>query len=304
MILHKRINSAILALVIANVIWGAAAPIYKYVMANGTLDPMTLAFTRFFIASLLLLPFVAKDLKIQKRDLLYIFLIGFTIAIHIGLLNIALVYTSSINAPIIGSAAPLFLVPISFLVLKEAFSIRKIIGCIIGFIGVLLILLLPVIEHGFDKSLGGNLLLVASTFTAVAHTVLTKEVIERYKPMVLVWWSFLIASIVFAPFMFANNPPFLEKGFLAVDMFGIVYSAVFASVICYILYYFALKRLDASDVGMFTYLDPVVTVFVAIPLLGEIPNLEYFIGTFLVFLGIYVAEQRIHYHPINLIKKP
>lgn len=295
-------NRPILALIIANFIWGAAAPIYKYVMAEGTLDPMTLAFSRFSLATLILLPFVIKQLKIQKKDFVYVFFIGLTLSIHIGLLNIALVYTSSINAPIIGTAAPLFLIPLSFFLLKEPFKIRKVVGCIIGFIGVLVILLLPLIAKGLDGTIGGNLLLIASTFGAVAHTILTKEVIGRYKPIVLVWWTFFLSTIFFTPFMLLSHPPVLEKGFLAIDIFGIVYAGVFASVVCYLLYYYAVKNLEVSDVAMFAYLDPVVTVLVAVPLLGEIPTIEYLLGAFLVFLGIYVAERRIHYHPLHLLK--
>lgn len=295
----KKINPAILALIVANIIWGAAAPIYKYVMSQGTLDPMTLAFSRFFLASIILFPFVIKDLKIQRRDIIFIFFIGFTLTIHIGLLNIGLVYTSSINAPIIGTAAPLFLVPISFLLLKEHFSLKKVIGCIVGFIGVLVILLLPIIEKGLDGSIGGNLLLVASTFGAIAHIVLTKEVIGRYKPMALVWWTFLLSTLFFTPFMFLTHSPILEKGFLSVDLFGIIYAGIFASIICYALFYYALKKLEASDVSMFTYLDPVVTILIAIPLLGEIPTVEYIFGALLVFAGIYIAERRLPYHPFH-----
>ncbi len=48
--------SPILALIITNIIWGAASPIFKFALQN--IPPFTLAFIRFFFAGLLFLPFV------------------------------------------------------------------------------------------------------------------------------------------------------------------------------------------------------------------------------------------------------
>jgi drug/metabolite transporter (DMT)-like permease len=80
-------------------------------------------------------------------------------------------------------------------------------------------------------------------------------------------------------------------------MFGIV----FASLLAYFLQTFALKILTASNVSIFTYIDPVVTLLVAAPLLGERPTPAFVIGSLFVIIGIFKAEGRLHWHPIHLV---
>src|SRR3989344_9043080 len=107
---------AIFALIIANIIWGAASPIFKWSLQD--IQPFTLAFLRFFIGALLLLPFTLHNLHIQKRDWVKLSLLSLSgITINISFFFIAIQMTSSINAPIIASAAPVFIIVGSFLFL-------------------------------------------------------------------------------------------------------------------------------------------------------------------------------------------
>lgn len=297
-------QKAIIALIVANIIWGAAAPIYKWSFSN--IEPFTLGFLRFFLAAVILFPFVRKNLHIERRDYRKLLLLSFALFLHISLLLIALKSTSSINVPIIGSAAPIFLIFSGILFLKEKTPLKKVLGGITGLLGVLIIVLIPALKNGLDGSLIGNVILIVSTVFSVINTILTKEIIVRYKPLTLVFWTFIIASFCFFPFFLYEG---YSTGFLShlgmQGIIGIVYATIFSSVICYVLYYFATKYLLVADVGVFTYLDPIVTIMIAIPLLGEIPTVEYILGSFLVFIGIYIAENRIHYHyhPLQLWKK-
>lgn len=66
----------------------------------------------------------------------------------------------------------------------------------------------------------------------------------------------------------------------------------------------ALRALDQlRRTGIFLYIDPLATVLVAMPLLGEFPGPLYILGAILVFMGIYIAEGRIHWHPIHLLRR-
>jgi drug/metabolite transporter (DMT)-like permease len=80
---------------------------------------------------------------------------------------------------------------------------------------------------------------------------------------------------------------------------GIVFGVIFSSAIAYTLYNYGISKLDAQEVGIFSYIDPVIAVLLAIPLLQEFPTFYFYAGTFLVFLGIVIAEGRIHWHPLH-----
>ena len=109
---------AIIALIIANIIWGASSPIFKWSLEN--VQPFTLAFLRFFIASLILWPFALPHITLKIKDIPKIILLAaIGITIHISLFFLGLKLTSSINVPIIGASAPIFLMIVAFLYLHE-----------------------------------------------------------------------------------------------------------------------------------------------------------------------------------------
>ncbi|MGH7245912.1 MAG: EamA family transporter, partial [Candidatus Levyibacteriota bacterium] len=80
---------------------------------------------------------------------------------------------------------------------------------------------------------------------------------------------------------------------------GIVFGVFFSSLLAYYLYFWGLKHFLASETGIFSYVDPVVGVLIAIPLVHEYPNPIFLVGSFLIFFGIFLSENRIHYHPVH-----
>jgi len=302
-ILNNKTHAAIAAVILANIIWGATPPIFKWSLED--ISIFTLAFGRFFLASLIFLPFVIKrDLRIEKKYWPKVFSLAFFgIFLHITFFFLGLDITTSINAPIVASAGPIFLIILSGIFLKERTSAKKIAGVSIALLGVLLIVLLPVIGESYDQSLVGNLFFVISMFGAVFQTLILKTLEKVFEPLVLVFWSFVIAAALFFPLFLYDIftvQPLTEIGSQGIA--GIIFGGIAASAIAYSCYYFATKYLQASDLGLFTYIDPIITIMIAIPLLGEIPTPTYLIGAILVFLGIYIAEARIHYHHFHLFR--
>jgi len=292
----KNIHRAIIALIVANIIWGAASPIFKWSLQN--IEPFTLAFIRFAIASIILLPFVIKNLKIEKKDILIIFGLSIVgIGVHIPLFLLGLKYTQSINAPIIGSSAPIFIILISIPIFREKLKIKKLLGALLGLFGVSFLFLKPIFQNGIDANALGNILLIAATFAGIAYIVLAKEIMEKYKVITVLFYTFLIGTLTLAPlFLYENS----KNNFLATlnyqGIIGIVFGALLSSALAYYLFYWALKKLSASDVSLFTYIDPIIAILIAIPLLQEIPSFTYLVGTIFVFLGIYIAEGHLPYH--------
>src|SRR5258708_32548408 len=96
----SKTQKAILALILANLIWGAAPPLFKWSLEN--IQPFTLAFLRFFLGALIILPFCYKNLKIAKKNWLSFFLLAFIgVTINISFFFLSLQKTESINVPII-----------------------------------------------------------------------------------------------------------------------------------------------------------------------------------------------------------
>lgn len=291
-------HSAIVALILASVIWGAASPIFKWSLE--TTGPFTLAFLRFALSTILLLPFVYHSLKIAREDIVeFLIMAFFGITLNIGMFFLGLEYTRSINAPLIGSSAPLFVVLISIFFLHQRVQVKTIAGSVVGLLGVLLIILQPILESGVDGSLVGNLLLMGAMFTGIIHLLVAHTIRKKYSAITITFYSFLFGSLTFLPLM---GNEIVKDGFPALSgpfLIGVAYGAILASALAHYLYYAAMRYLQSSEVSLFAYIPPVIAILVAIPLLGESINALYVLGGILVFLGLYIAEAHIHYHPFH-----
>ncbi len=296
-------NKAILFLIIANIIWGAASPIFKWSLQN--IPPWTLAFLRFSLATLIIFPFTYNRLSIHRKDLLKVIVIGiFGVGINIPFFFFGLRLAPAINAPIIASSGPILLLIISMLFLGEKPKIKVTIGTLVSLGGVLIIMLQPLFKDGFDLAVLGNLYFLVAALGAVIHVIVSKKLKYNYAAETLTFWSFAIGSLIFLPFFIKefNSYNFLNtlnfQGFI-----GIVYGVIFSSTLAYLLYMKGIQKIKTMEIGIFSYIDPVMAVVVAWFLLGETVNLTFIIGSVMVLSGIFLAEGRFHYHPIHLFFK-
>jgi len=295
----------ILALIITNIIWGGAPPIFKFALQN--IPPFTLAFIRFFFAGLIFLPLALKKFqKISPRQWLEIFLVGFFgVFINITFFFLGLKKTESINVPIIASSGPVFIYFFSILFLKERPNFKVFFGMLIALVGVLIIILLPIFLNKEKIYLGeieGNLFIVLATLGLVFQTLIGKDLLKKVNPYFVTAFSFILSGVLF---LFFVPQELVNWSFSKLDLagwIGIVYGVFFASAAAYFLYYYGLSKVNAQEVGIFTYINPIVAVVIAFPLLNELPSIYYIIGSILVFGGIYLAEGRIHWYPIHKLK--
>jgi drug/metabolite transporter (DMT)-like permease len=294
------VQKAFASIIIANLIWGAAAVIFKISLAN--IPPFTLAFWRFFLGAIVLLLWLRKDagLPTKNQHDLYL-LIGYAftgITMNIIFFFLGLQRTLSINSPIIASSQPIMIYLLALLFLKEKFYVKKISGMILGTIGIVLIVIEPLFLSAKDGDLLGNLFLVIATFAAVIQTIIGKKILSRVNPLAFTMWAFIIGAASFLPlaiYEFGTIPRLYQsldmRGFM-----GIFYGSVFSSAAAYGLYAWGLAKINASDVSMFSYMDPVIGTVLGALILKE-PVTSYFLGgSILIFGGILLAEGRLQYH--------
>jgi len=290
-------RKAIIALIVANIIWGFASPIFKWSL-TGTLPLFTLAFLRFFIGAFCMVVFllVTKQLQMPRmkiRDWWLLILYTFTaITINIIFFFLGLEKTLSINAPVIASAQPIIIFFIAPFLLGEIISKRKAFGMGIGTIGILAIVLEPLILQGPDGTIIGNVFLMIATFGAVIGTLIGRVLFPRHNVLNLTLWAFIIGALSFLPFALYQHIDF--RGYV-----GIIYGAVFCTAIAYTCFCWGLSKIQASEVSMFTYVDPIAGTILSYFMLHEPITIPFILGAVLIFGGIYIAEGRIHYHPLH-----
>lgn len=295
----------VLALIITNIIWGAAAPIFKFALYN--IPAFILAFVRFFFAGIIFLPFAFKHWQnLSGKQWFKIFLVGFFgITINISFFFLGIQKTESINAPIIGSSGPVFLYFLSIILLKEKPRLKVFSGMMVALFGVLIIILSPIFvdNQGFIVGeIEGNLFLLIATLGAVFQTLVGKNLLEKVNPYLVSAASFLLGGLTFLPFALVEWSRWRLSSLNYQGWLGVVFGVFLCSALAYFCYYYGISRIPAQEVGVFSYIDPVVAIFFAFLLLGERPNFYFLVGSLLVFGGIFLAEGRIHWHPIHRLK--
>jgi drug/metabolite transporter (DMT)-like permease len=291
-----------LAIILANLIMGVTPAIMKVGLTE--IPPFILAFIRFAGASLIMAPFVLRSWKpLSKRDWSLLVLAGlFGIGFHISLFFIALQKTESIIAPLISSSGPVIIYMIALVFLKERFSRRKFTGMMIALFGVVTVVAAPLILNGtviHHEQAVGNILFFIATICGVLYSLFIKELKEKVNVIQVSVIVMVVGSLFFIPFVLKEIPTWTIEAVTLKGWFAVLFGIFFVSIGAYTLINYALLKIDASDVAIFAYLDPVIAIMIAWPLLGEVPDVFYLVGCVLVFGGIYLAEGRLHWHPFH-----
>ncbi len=292
-----------LALVTTHLIWGA-----NFVIAKITLNEfpvMSLAFARFFLAIILLLPFLLTlDKKQRSIKLKHLFLI-FSVGLLMVTFNIALFYegllrTEAITASVLTLIIPILSVLGSWLFLKEKIYSVNFLGILIGFLGTLIILGLPILFVGSLKTntLIGNLLIVLSSVSFVAGSILSKRIIHIYHPLIVPASLFLTGAATFfipALLEYLKDPTWISHVSI-LGILGLIYISVFSSVVAYFLLSWGLSKIEVVQANLFSYMEPAVASTFAVLLLGERISYSFILGTCLVVLGVYWGTLGKNYH--------
>src|SRR5258706_15610423 len=239
----SKVKLAILALIIANIIWGASAPIFKWSLQS--IHPFTLAFLRFALPALFVVLIRPKSIKIKSKDFLAFLMAGILgVSINIGGFFLGLERTESINSPIISSRGPIFLILAAIIFLKEKPTKKMLLGNLIGLTGALLIIIEPLLRNRPKASFVGNLLILIATFGSIAGTIFIKKLAKKYDALTITFWTFTIGAITFAPLFVQEIGTYgIINQLQTPGLLGALYGIIFSSFIAYTLSYWALKYL-------------------------------------------------------------
>ena len=290
---------AYLALLASAVFWGVASPIIKKSFETTT-PLLFLAYRFLFVIILATIPFLLyqkKQGKIKKP--LKLLSIGFvSFPLNLLLLFYGIQRTSAMEAALLAALNPVFFNLGGFLFLKEKIAKREQLGLLTSVLGTLMIIIEPLFNidvFNGEKHLLGNLLVVIGGIVGVAGLIWAKEENKNYNHRQISYFSFLSAFITFTLLAVIFEPSF-TGGFLAIfskpAIWGILYMAVFGSVIAYSCLIYGQSLIEVSEASLFTYLQPLFAIPLAVLWLNEKITLAFFMGAFLILLGVFLTEYK------------
>ncbi|NJX15358.1 DMT family transporter [Tamlana crocina] len=259
----KNTTKAHLALLGANIIYGANYIIAKGVMPN-KIGPTAFVFIR--LAGCVLLFWTLKLLfikeKVEKKDFLMLALCGlFGGAANQMLFFHGINLTSPIDASIITTATPVIVLIFSYFILKERITKNKVIGISMAGAGAIFLILYGNKTDG-TSSLLGNFFVLLNASSYGLYLVLARTLMKKYHAITVVSWIFLFGFMYVLPFGLND---FLNTNFEAFTIntyLTIGYVVLFTTFFAYLFNIFALKHLPPSITSSYTYLQPVVSFLI------------------------------------------
>ncbi len=196
----------------------------------------------------------------------------------------ALTMTTATAAQTLQTMGPATTLLIAILLGREGSSPGKWVGIGLAASGALYLV-------GVDLASGsgaGNLLALLNVLSFSLYLVIARDLVRRYDPLTVSTWIFVFGAVQIAPW---GAPALLARdGALSgATWAALAWIVVFPTVLAYYLNVWALKRVEASVVSVYIYLQPVVTALLAGPVLGERLSPRLLPAGALIFAGVAVT---------------
>jgi len=270
-------------------IWGAMYVVVKVVVE--VVPPLELVWMRYLIAVIalgIIGIMMRQSWKIAKKDWLILFLVGLignTISIVTQEMG-TMLSTAQMGA-IITATTPAFMGVFARLILKESITLKKCLSIALATIGVGIIVGNGKID--VTQQLGGLYLLLAA-LTWALMSVFVKKVPSHYSQIVVTTYTSMIAVMLLTPFVLPRLKNLDLVGILQPTISGgLLYLGIISTAGGFLLWNKGLQLMNASSGGLFFFFQPIVGTFLGWLLLGETIGLSFWIGSLLIFSGVFIV---------------
>lgn len=284
-----------LSALIATIIWSG-----NFIVARDLIDtvpPVTLAFWRWTIATVILFPFAIKpllaDWQVIKEHRLYI---AITSLLGVSLFN-TLIYiashtTSVMSLSLIAISFPIFVIILSRIFYSEAITANKYVGVLLVLVGIITLVTkgnLTILKN-IDLVVG-DLWMLLGAITFAVYSLLVKKKPQQLSSRSFQLITFLIGVLFLAPFYLweENHSNFEIHSISSNTLYAILYIGLFASLVSYFLWGKAVATIGPTKSSMIYCTLPIFSGISAYIFLGEVLENIHIISMLLILVGVLTA---------------
>ena len=282
-------------------LWGSAFPAVKsgyallQVAPTDTASQILFAGWRFALAGAILLATALAMKKpimaMTRRQFGQVALLGLTqTAIQYVFFYIGLAHATGVKSSIMNATSVFFSVVLAhFFYADDRLSGRKALGCLIGFLGVVVVNLNGVSGAGFDFTLQGEGFIVIAAFVLAAASIYGKRLSRNLDPIVMTGWQLLIGGLILTATGMATGGHL--QNLTPASGALLLYLALLSSA-AFAIWSLLLKHNPVGMIAAFNFLIPVFGVSLSAAFLGEsLMQWSYLIALLLVCMGIWLVTR-------------
>lgn len=278
-------------------IFGLNGPFSNVLVGTGGVTPWVHMCSRFLGATVLfwLVSLFSPRCPIRKQD--WWPLVGASLTgvlFNQGLFAFAISMTSPINQALITTMGPIITMLLAALFLREPITRLKVLGVLIGASGVILLALSRGTGHAAVSSgshAWGSLLALAATSSYCLYLTLFKHLADRYPPVVLMKWLFLISFLIVAPIGISQMAATPWREFSPSFLGQFVFVVFFATFVAYFLLPVGQRRIRPTIVSSYNYGLPVVATVASLLMGREQFTFYKGVAAVLVLTGVYLVTK-------------
>jgi len=284
-----------LALFFANLIYALTFTLAKDVMPD-TIQPMGFIVVRITGAMILfhIIHRIWIREKVKREDYGILILCGlFGVAINMTFFFKGLNYTTPIHAAVTMTSAPIIIFILAVIFHGEKKLPLRVVGVVLGAIGAIVLAVYGrQLETGNPHLALGNLFVLINAFSYAIYLTIVKSLMSRYHFLTIMKWVFSIGFVAVLPFGYTDVLA-VEWAEISNKIWAeIAFVVIGTSFLAYMLNIYALKRLRASTVGFYIYLQPVLATVVALMLGSDKLDPVKISASLIIFIGVYLVGRK------------
>jgi len=197
-------------------------------------------------------------------------------------------------AALLTTLSPLFTLFLAILFLREKVPVRRAVGIIVSLIGLFVVVRYGKVGLGrvtgpAHSDVRYVLITSLAPLSWSLYTILGKPILRRFSPIVVTYLTLIIGTL---PFLGIAGGPFFPTLFAltATQWIALAYLSVFCTLIGFWIWFAALKRMPATSVASFVYLNPPLAALFGSLFFGEEIGGLFILGGAVLLFGLYLAQ--------------
>jgi drug/metabolite transporter (DMT)-like permease len=289
------VPTAYLVLLVANAIYGTSYVATRIVLQD--VGPATLALARLALGAMVIVPLAflrrapgrRRLSRADRWNVFWMGVLGFAAAF--GFSNWGMARSTATNAALLITVEPISLILLSPVFLGERLIRRELVGAVLTLVGAVLVVLngLPGLSVTFAPHWRGDILLVLSGLSYAAYSLFGRGVLARHAALPVTAWSIVWGLAAMLPFGALEWLDGHRPVWTPVAIWGTLYLALVVTALGYLVWNYALERVEAPRLALFVNVQPVVGALLGVWWLREPLTAFTVIGGLLVLLGLHLA---------------